>query len=232
MEEELLDVLGNDTRRAILRLLADRPCFKTEIAQELEIGQKAINEHLEIMRRLGLIRGKNKRQERGGPRKYFEISESIQFEIMLQPRQFRANSANASLNSSQMRQVRIEFPKLAEFGEQLSSGRADLGLERLRKANESLRERLERMGAAKLYLERLAMEVNDAAARRISESQADEMDREIMVQLVKRAGRVSLQELAGTIDTTEDDIRRRLESLEARGVIHFNSQGGFWEFRG
>ena len=53
--EELLDILGNETRSMILELLAERSRYTTEIASILEIGQKAINEHLRIMSEFGVI---------------------------------------------------------------------------------------------------------------------------------------------------------------------------------
>ncbi|MBR9689557.1 MAG: ArsR family transcriptional regulator, partial [Candidatus Altiarchaeota archaeon] len=39
---ELLDCLGNPTRRRILFLLADRPRFVTELSETLKIGRKAV----------------------------------------------------------------------------------------------------------------------------------------------------------------------------------------------
>ncbi len=48
--EELLNMLGNETRRGILQMLSERPYYVTEISQELDIGQKAIIEHLSLMR--------------------------------------------------------------------------------------------------------------------------------------------------------------------------------------
>ena len=75
--EPLLDTIGNSTRRNILFLLAERPRFVSEIAEQLKIGRKAIIEHLDKLETAGVISSRKKQLMRGRPRKYFEISEEL-----------------------------------------------------------------------------------------------------------------------------------------------------------
>ena len=89
--EEIFDILGNQTRRMILEMLATSPCYTTEIAERLEVGQKAINEHLKIMQDLGLIDLFILKQKRGSPRKYFKIKDNIRMELFVAPRVFDAS---------------------------------------------------------------------------------------------------------------------------------------------
>ncbi|RLM32686.1 ArsR family transcriptional regulator, partial [Haloferax sp. Atlit-109R] len=42
----LLDLLGNENRRRILRLLATKPCYVTEISEYLDVSPKAVIDHL------------------------------------------------------------------------------------------------------------------------------------------------------------------------------------------
>ena len=51
--EDILDVMGCKTRRNILDLIKDEPRFVSQISRELEIGQKAIIEHLRAMENTG-----------------------------------------------------------------------------------------------------------------------------------------------------------------------------------
>lgn len=53
--EDILDVMGCRTRREIINLLREEPRFVSEISQELEIGQKAIIEHLRAMEEIGIL---------------------------------------------------------------------------------------------------------------------------------------------------------------------------------
>jgi len=81
--EQILNMLGNETRREILQLLSERPCYVTELSQELDIGHKAIIEHLEGMRRAGMIAAQFKKIEKGRPRKYFAITQDLILEIKI-----------------------------------------------------------------------------------------------------------------------------------------------------
>ena len=53
--EAILDVMGCKTRRDIMDLLREEPRFVSEISQELQIGQKAIIEHLRAMEDVGIL---------------------------------------------------------------------------------------------------------------------------------------------------------------------------------
>ena len=45
----LLDVLGNDTRRRILQLLADEPRYFIQLSKDLGVSQQAVLKHLEML---------------------------------------------------------------------------------------------------------------------------------------------------------------------------------------
>ncbi|MEE8167593.1 MAG: ArsR family transcriptional regulator [Candidatus Hydrothermarchaeales archaeon] len=81
--DEILDMLGNETRREILQLLSERPCYITELSQELNVGQKAVIEHLELMRQAGMLRAESKKIEKGRPRKYYGITQALILEIRI-----------------------------------------------------------------------------------------------------------------------------------------------------
>lgn len=89
--EELLHILGNPTRREILQMLAERTSYVSEIAEELEVGQKAILEHLELMEEAGILEPKYQKIEKGRPRKYFAISRNFVLEINLHSNHFDVN---------------------------------------------------------------------------------------------------------------------------------------------
>ncbi|AJC72180.1 ArsR family transcriptional regulator [Thermococcus guaymasensis DSM 11113] len=81
----LLDILGNETRRRILILLTKRPYFVSELSQELGVGQKAVLEHLRILKSAGLIEERTEKIPRGRPRKYYTIRRGFRLEVMLTP---------------------------------------------------------------------------------------------------------------------------------------------------
>jgi ArsR family transcriptional regulator len=81
--EDILDVMGCKTRRNILDLIKEEPRFVSQISRELEVGQKAIIEHLRAMEDTGLLNSSFRKIERGRPRKYYDISHDIEFQIFI-----------------------------------------------------------------------------------------------------------------------------------------------------
>jgi ArsR family transcriptional regulator len=86
---ELLDILGNENRRRILRLLSRRPCYVTEISEYLGVSPKAVIDHLRKLEDAGLIESRTDDQRR----KYFSISRNLRLEVNVSPYEFGMKSA-------------------------------------------------------------------------------------------------------------------------------------------
>ncbi|EKQ53318.1 MAG: putative transcriptional regulator [Methanobacterium sp. Maddingley MBC34] len=113
--ELLLDVMGCKTRRDILDLLRDEPRFVSQISRELEIGQKAIIEHLRAMEEAGLLSSNFQKIERGRPRKYYDISNDVEFQIFISHGTIRVKSPGHEFQELQILEER------ARMGEDVSS---------------------------------------------------------------------------------------------------------------
>ena len=85
----LLDLLGNENRRRILRLLARKPCYVTEISEYIGVSPKAVIDHLRQLEEAGLVESRVDDQRR----KYFNIAENLRLEVQLSPFDFGAKSA-------------------------------------------------------------------------------------------------------------------------------------------
>ena len=78
----LLDVLGNETRRRILRFLADEPRYFIQLSKDLGVSQQAVLKHLEILEKFGFVTSFEKESEFAAPnRKYFELNRSCMLAI-------------------------------------------------------------------------------------------------------------------------------------------------------
>lgn len=113
--ELLLDVMGCKTRRDILDLLRDEPRFVSQVSRELEIGQKAIIEHLRAMEEAGLLSSNFQKIERGRPRKYYDISNDVEFQIFISHGTIRVKSPGHEFQELQILEER------ARMGEDVSS---------------------------------------------------------------------------------------------------------------
>lgn len=85
----LLDLLGNENRRRILRLLSRKSCYVTEISEYLGVSPKAVIDHLRKLEEAGLIESTTDEKRR----KYFRISRSLRLEVNVSPYGFGAKSA-------------------------------------------------------------------------------------------------------------------------------------------
>lgn len=136
--EAILDVMGCKTRRDILTLLTQEPRFVSEISKELEIGQKAIIEHLRAMEELGILNSSFQKIERGRPRKYYVISQKMEIQICI------------DRDTIKMEIRDDDFQKLQELEDKFSLGHEGV--------IEDLENLIERYDRAKKYAEILLME--------------------------------------------------------------------------
>jgi predicted transcriptional regulator len=89
--EELLEVMGNDTRRKMLTILSGRPCYVSEISKKLNVTQPAILKHLRVLEGAGLIEVYWEKNPLGADRKYYKICDSVRIEIFINPQNFKIN---------------------------------------------------------------------------------------------------------------------------------------------
>jgi DNA-binding transcriptional ArsR family regulator len=55
MSEAAFQAIAEPRRRAILRLVRDRPRSVNEIAEQFDITQQAVSQHLKVLREAGLV---------------------------------------------------------------------------------------------------------------------------------------------------------------------------------
>jgi ArsR family transcriptional regulator len=115
---ELLDILGNENRRRILRLLSRKPCYVTEISEYLGVSPKAVIDHLRKLEEAGLVESRTDDQRR----KYFSISRNLRLEVSVSPYEFGMKSAypaSTNLDASRWRYVSLNV-QLAATGAESS----------------------------------------------------------------------------------------------------------------
>jgi len=104
---EFLDLLGNANRRRILRLLAQKPCYVTEISEFLGVSPKAVIDHLRKLEEAGLVESRTDEKRR----KYFSIARHVRLEVTVSPYEFGTKSAypaSSRLDITACRRLSIE----------------------------------------------------------------------------------------------------------------------------
>jgi len=112
----LLDLLGNENRRRILRLLSRKPCYVTEISEHLGVSPKAVIDHLRKLEDAGLIESHTDDQRR----KYFHIARNVRLEVTVAPYGFATKSAypaSPSLDISSCQHLKIQVSRRRVTGD-------------------------------------------------------------------------------------------------------------------
>lgn len=214
--EELLDILGNETRRMILALLAEKPRYTTEIASLLEVGQKAINDHLRIMSEFGVIEPYVQKQSRGSPRKYFKINERFKLEFTLTPGFFQVYIIDSEMD---MKSILEQFPEFKELQKRVERIENIRRIEHYRKVYRDLGEELTRLRQAKMYVESLMAKVRQQCMKLIEGLDLDLGEKRVLFEIVTAGGEITINELAEKSRLTKEETLSKLRSLEEKGVV-------------
>ena len=123
-KEDILDVMGCKTRRDIINLLREEPMFVSEISNELDIGQKAIIEHLRAMEDIGILNSSYKKILRGRPRKYYDLQHEVNIHITINKNTFDVNLSEDMLNTLQLPSG-DEWSKLLDIEKRIDAGQLE-----------------------------------------------------------------------------------------------------------
>ena len=211
---ELLNLLGNANRRRILRLLAHKSCYVTEISEYLGVSPKAVIDHLGKLSDAGLIESRTDDQRR----KYFSIARNLRLEVRVSPYEFGTKSAypaKSGLDISTCRHLTIDVD--GESGSELRELATELArLEQLEKE----------LSLAQRWVQGRATEMRD----RFDET-VEEDDGRLYAELVTALahGSASVTTLANEVEAPPEMVEETLERLAAEDVVERTTDG--WHLR-
>ena len=208
----LLDLLGNENRRRILRLLSRKPCYVTEISEYLSVSPKAVIDHLRKLEEAGLVESRTDDQRR----KYFHISRNLRLEVNVSPYGFGAKSAYpASPNlelSGRCPHVNLDLP-----GEQ-SDDVAELAREL---------ERLEELENELSLAQRLVYGRITDVLDRINDRIGGDVDSRFYAEVLAAVatGTSTAEAVAEEVNAPVDAVDDVLHTLSDRGLVVRESAG-------
>lgn len=202
---ELLDILGNENRRRILQLLSFHPFYFNEMAKRLDVGPKAVIDHLEMLERAGLVEC----YQDQGRRKYFRIARKTVLEVAVSPHSY---GVRAYLSEDS---PRVEDECLDQDMMLLKEELACLEQKRL-----ELRGLLDQ-------IESREMQIKKIACRTAKSHTQNQLEEEILTALL--AGDSDSVRLADRLEVPEIVVRDRLKRLEECGAVHLDGQE--WSIR-
>ena len=207
---ELLDLLGNANRRRILRLLAHKPCYVTEISEYLGVSPKAVIDHLKKLSEAGLIDSRTDDQRR----KYFSIARNVRLEVRVSPYEFGTKSAypsNSGLDISTCRHLSIDMDDESDGELQ------DLATELAR-----LEQLENELSLAQRWVQGRVTDVRDQFDERV-EGDEGRLYAELVSALA--IGAASVQRLAQTVEAPPELVEDALQRLLTEGVVEQTDDG-------
>ncbi len=201
----VLEVLGNESRRRILSLLAKKPCYVSEISYSLKMAPKAVLEHLEKLEKAGLIKSFEE-----GRRRYYYIDKSVRLEISITPHRFYAN-----MTTENGAEFDLTFEKLSEIVKSFDfSVRGLSDINRMLSKIEELQKTFSRLQSA---INSKINELFEAIIDEIERVSDNCFERLILLGLAKGLNRVP--QLADELGLPYVEVEKTLESLEKRGLV-------------
>jgi ArsR family transcriptional regulator len=208
----LLDLLGNENRRRILRLLSHKPCYVTEISEYLGVSPKAVIDHLRKLEEAGLVESHTDDQRR----KYFHISRNLRLEVSVSPYGFGAKSAYPASTSLD---VCGRCPHV-------SVDTADVdpdGVSELATRLRTLDELESELSLAQRWVHGRLTEVLDRLTERIGADADSRFHAEVLAAVA--TGSSTRAEIADEVDAPPDAIESALTLLADRGLVERDGDG-------
>ena len=217
----LLDLLGNENRRRILRLLAQKPCYVTEISEYLGVSPKAVIDHLRKLEEAGLVESRVDDQRR----KYFHIARNLRLEVNVSPYRFGTKSAYPASMSLDMTRCRYLSLDLTADGEDGDDGVDDAGhlAERLRR----LEDLEEELSMAQRWVQGRLTDTLDRLGRIVEESADAGFDSRLYadVLLAIQDGERTTPDIGEATGSPPELVEEALTALAEAGLVRRQADG-------
>jgi transcriptional regulator, ArsR family len=200
-----LDLLGNENRRRILRLLARKPSYVTEISESLDVSPKAVIDHLSRLDDAGLVESHVDDRRR----KYFHIAQNLRLEVQVSPYEYGAKSAypasaDLDLGRCSHLQVTTEFTSKEDIS--ALANRLD-----------DLRQLERELSMAQRWVQGRLTEVQAALSEEIDGDNSAHLTAELLGALA--GGTRTTAGLAREVEVPEQLVETVLTRLEQQDVI-------------
>ncbi|MDS0473916.1 metalloregulator ArsR/SmtB family transcription factor [Natrinema sp. 1APR25-10V2] len=209
----LLDLLGNENRRRILRLLARKPCYVTEISEYLGVSPKAVIEHLRKLEEAGLIESRVDDQRR----KYFHIARNVRLEVNVSPYGFASKSAypaNSSFDITSCRHLTLD----------VAWDESD-DLDDMLAALEDLEQLENELSLAQRWVQGRLCDVLDEISENVGAGPESRIYADLLASV--RSEPKSVDELSDDIEAPREVVAELLEVMADNGVVRRTERG--WE---
>lgn len=220
-KSDLFEIVGNEVRRKILRLLVLEPHYVSQLSKLLDKSQPAILKHMKILEDRGIVVRKVEQaseSNKGPDRHFFSINKSFTIMYSLSPHNVRENVWNTDIDVSEDDDS-LEESKQRVDKEEVVAKKVSIINHEIEKIN------LEMIDLERHYIE-LERKRNGLLkiTNQIIES-SDELQRKEMYearQLLRKhvcESRTCVQEISNLLNKKEKEIEAALKELREKEFI-------------
>lgn len=206
-----------------MRLLAQKPCYVTEISEHLGVSPKAVIDHLRKLEEADLVNSRTDENRR----KYFYIANNVRLEVNVSRYGYGAKSAypassTLDLGTCEHLSLNVERPRADGTAEDICSLADEL---------RRLEELENELSLAQRYVQGCLLEVIDRIAASL-ETDAEEvlngrMFFEVLVAIAN--GHRTVTDLQAELDVPKPVLESTLERFKQHGILE--QIEGKWQIR-
>ena len=212
---ELLDLLGNDTRRRILESLANEPKYFIQLSKEIGVSQQAVLKHLFLLEKFGLIESFKAKSNLAAPdRKYFQLNRSVYLSIGI------------TGNSMEIKMENIKGPNKVKPKNRMTTEIKGKYIQRDKEITDILKntkhnlelieQRMKEIENEKIGLLKDKQKILQIAHQVIRESLVEDLARKILYSNLNSRDATDIEELSEILNTREKEIKIIVKRLEDR----------------
>ena len=220
----LLDILGNENRRKIIKLLADRPCYVSEISGRLGVGPKAVINHLGLLEEAGLIEYSVDEQRR----KYFNIANNMRLEVSVSPYAYTVSLLDITLEDAQKEKT-LEATGTSEETQKAEPSSVFL---ELNSKVQGLKAKQQELARKQQHLQAEYTELMDNCLAFIEKIAGNPVESEILFELLKNEATTAT--FCYNLRLHPSIINANLMDLAERGFIEYTIKNNqqYWKICG
>jgi ArsR family transcriptional regulator len=216
----LLDVLGNETRRRILQLLADEPRYFIQLSKDLGVSQQAVLKHLEILERYGFVTSFEGESDYAAPkRKYFQLSRSCMIAIGITKDAvqfvFHEIPQESASRESTIKRSALKSVQRGVAGLEQEKDHAKI-LAQSDSLLKEINQKLADLANTEISLLRLKQRITRTAHEAIRAGFDEELQRQILYSTIGEEKRPGVDQLSEMLDAREREISDAIRALKQR----------------
>ena len=218
--EQLLDMLGNETRRRILKALAEEPRYFNELSRAVGVSQQAVLKHLELLVEAGVVTSFRAKSDLAGPdRKYYQLDRPFYLSIEVATGAVGIELQDLDRKSKREPEEKWER-RVSDRIRQLeqASGVSEM-IEISEGILKELDDEIQRLDKRKFSL----MQGKRMIMRRVHEeirgSFDSDLERRILYAWLAEGGHIDLETLSESLDKREKEVRQAVDSLQRRTAV-------------